>query len=187
MPFVTPGSLVNVCDCLMAGGTDRRNHSEVGSSYVHFNYTPHQDKATASLLGDVPHGVMLVAHGLVGQQQAYSAAARLFGRGISFPPRIGSDGRIAWSEGEQNVRESIRVILMTDDSGLKTSARNHLRGNVSRLVKGAVNTEVTMETSGGLTVNAIITNESVESLALDIGKPVSAIVKASHVILATKA
>jgi molybdate transport system regulatory protein len=79
------------------------------------------------------------------------------------------------------------VILMTDDSGLKTSARNHLNGTVSRLVKGAVNTEVTMQTSGGLTVNAIITNESVESLALDIGKPVSAIVKASHVILATKA
>lgn len=78
------------------------------------------------------------------------------------------------------------VILMTDDAGLKTSARNHLRGEVSRLVKGAVNTEVTMQTSGGLTVNAIITNESAESLGLDIGTPVSAIVKASHVILATK-
>lgn len=39
---------------------------------------------------------------------------RLFGRGISFPPRVGADGRIAWSEGEQNVREAIRVILMTD-------------------------------------------------------------------------
>ncbi|MGO9446325.1 MAG: TOBE domain-containing protein [Thiobacillaceae bacterium] len=78
------------------------------------------------------------------------------------------------------------VILMTDDSGLKTSARNHLRGVVSRLVKGAVNTEVTLQTSGGLTVNAIITNESVDTLGLDIGKPVSAIIKASHVILATK-
>lgn len=78
------------------------------------------------------------------------------------------------------------VILMTNDAGLKTSARNHLRGNVSRLLKGAVNTEVTMQTSGGLTVNAIITNESVDSLGLDIGKPVSAIVKASHVILATR-
>lgn len=39
---------------------------------------------------------------------------RLFGRGISFPPRVGADGRVAWSEGEQNVREAIRVILMTD-------------------------------------------------------------------------
>jgi UDP-N-acetylglucosamine/UDP-N-acetylgalactosamine diphosphorylase len=59
MPFVTAGSLVNLCDCLLAGGTSRKNHSEVGSSYVHFNFTPQQDKATASLIGDVPRGVML--------------------------------------------------------------------------------------------------------------------------------
>jgi hypothetical protein len=58
-PFVTLGSLINFCDCLMAGGTDRNHHSEVGSSYIHFNFTPNQDKATPSLIGDVPHGVML--------------------------------------------------------------------------------------------------------------------------------
>lgn len=58
-PFVTLGSLINFCDCLMAGGTGRKDHSEVGSSYIHFNYTPNQDKATASLIGDVPRGVML--------------------------------------------------------------------------------------------------------------------------------
>ena len=58
-PFVQLGSLVNFCDCLMAGGTSRKNHSEVGSSYIHFNYTPRQDKATPSLIGDVPRGVML--------------------------------------------------------------------------------------------------------------------------------
>ena len=39
---------------------------------------------------------------------------RLFGRGIAFPPRVGGDGRVAWSEGEVNVREAIRVILMTE-------------------------------------------------------------------------
>ena len=58
-PFVTLGSLINFCDILMAGGTSRTNHSEVGSSYIHFNYTSNQDKATASLIGDVAHGVML--------------------------------------------------------------------------------------------------------------------------------
>ena len=61
-PFVTLGSLINFCDCLMAGGTSRKNHSEVGSSYIHFNFTPNQDKATASLIGDVPNGVMLNQH-----------------------------------------------------------------------------------------------------------------------------
>jgi phage baseplate assembly protein W len=41
-------------------------------------------------------------------------AAAIFGKGLSFPPRVGPDGRMTWSEGEQNVRESIRVILMTN-------------------------------------------------------------------------
>ncbi|MDD3276487.1 MAG: hypothetical protein PHP93_05500 [Kiritimatiellales bacterium] len=59
LPFVTLGSLINFCDILMAGGTSRKNHSEVGSSYIHFNFTPNQDKATASLVGDVPRGVLL--------------------------------------------------------------------------------------------------------------------------------
>lgn len=58
-PFVTLGSLINFCDCLMAGGTSRKDHSEVGSSYIHFNFTPDGDKATPSLIGDVPRGVML--------------------------------------------------------------------------------------------------------------------------------
>ncbi|TFG15767.1 MAG: UDP-N-acetylglucosamine pyrophosphorylase [Promethearchaeota archaeon] len=58
-PFVTLGSIINFCDILMAGGTSRADHSEVGSSYIHFNYTPNQDKATASLIGDVARGVML--------------------------------------------------------------------------------------------------------------------------------
>lgn len=59
LPFVTLGSLINFCDALMSGGTSRKNHSEVGSSYIHFNYTPRQDKATASLIGDVAQGVLL--------------------------------------------------------------------------------------------------------------------------------
>jgi len=58
-PFVTLGSLINFCDCLMAGGTSRKDHSEVGSAYIHFNFTPDSDKTTASLIGDVPRGVML--------------------------------------------------------------------------------------------------------------------------------
>jgi phage baseplate assembly protein W len=41
-------------------------------------------------------------------------AGKVFGRGIAFPPRIGEDGRLAWSEGPENVRESIRIILMTE-------------------------------------------------------------------------
>lgn len=40
-------------------------------------------------------------------------AANLFGQGISFPLRLGADRRIAWSSGPDNIREMIRVILLT--------------------------------------------------------------------------
>lgn len=59
MPYVTVGSVVNFCDALMAGGTKRHDHSEVGSGVIHFNFTPSGTKATASLFGDVPRGVFL--------------------------------------------------------------------------------------------------------------------------------
>lgn len=39
--------------------------------------------------------------------------ADLYGRGLGFPLRVGADGRLAWSSGEQNVRESLRLILLT--------------------------------------------------------------------------
>ena len=39
---------------------------------------------------------------------------KIFGKGISFPPRIGPDGRVAWSSGVQNIKEAIRIILLTE-------------------------------------------------------------------------
>jgi phage baseplate assembly protein W len=38
---------------------------------------------------------------------------QLYGRSMSFPPRVGPDGRVAWSEGDTNIRESIEIILET--------------------------------------------------------------------------
>ena len=40
--------------------------------------------------------------------------ATTFGRGVSFPPRVDADGRVATSAGPDNVRQSIRIILMTE-------------------------------------------------------------------------
>ena len=62
MSFVTLGSLINCCDCLISGGRSRSNHTEVGSGFIHFNFTPwgeNGDKATPSLIGGVPQGVFL--------------------------------------------------------------------------------------------------------------------------------
>jgi phage baseplate assembly protein W len=36
-----------------------------------------------------------------------------YGKSLGFPPRVGPDGRLVWSSGEENVRESICIILRT--------------------------------------------------------------------------
>lgn len=41
-------------------------------------------------------------------------AGKVLGRGIAFPPRLGPDGRLAWSEGADNIREGIRIVLATE-------------------------------------------------------------------------
>jgi molybdate transport system regulatory protein len=66
---------------------------------------------------------------------------------------------------------------------MKISARNILRGTVSKLTKGAVNAEVELALEGGDRVVAIITNESAAHLGLVAGKRAYAILKASWVIL----
>src|SRR5580658_8735005 len=38
---------------------------------------------------------------------------RIYGQGLSFPPRVGPDGAMVWSSGELNVRECICTILRT--------------------------------------------------------------------------
>ena len=58
------------------------------------------------------------------------------------------------------------IVVVTDAEGARFSARNRLSGTVSRLVTGAVNTEVVIDLAGGGSVAAIITNESSKALAL---------------------
>jgi molybdate transport system regulatory protein len=76
-----------------------------------------------------------------------------------------------------------QVILVTDFSGYRLSARNQLQGVVSRIQKGAVNSEVIVQLKGGNSIAATITNESLETLELVEASPATAVFKASAVIL----
>ena len=75
------------------------------------------------------------------------------------------------------------VLVASDLGTARLSARNQLRGTVTRLQPGAVNAEVSIDIGGGLTVAAILTQESARSLALAPGTAVIAVFKASSVIL----
>lgn len=67
---------------------------------------------------------------------------------------------------------------------MKISARNTLAGTVKLIKKGAVNSEVVITLAGGAEVVSVVTNESVDNLALKVGGKAYAVIKASSVMLA---
>jgi molybdate transport system regulatory protein len=75
------------------------------------------------------------------------------------------------------------VIVGKGLDGTKLSARNVLAGEVTSFHDGAVNSEVAIKLAGGATVIASITKESIRALGLMQGDKVSAIVKASNVMI----
>ena len=75
------------------------------------------------------------------------------------------------------------VMVLTGEANVHFSARNQLTGKVVKLSKGAINSEVGIELSGGTVVYAVITNEAVLELGLREGITATALIKASHVVL----
>jgi molybdopterin-binding protein len=66
---------------------------------------------------------------------------------------------------------------------VKLSARNALKGKIEGIQKGAVTTTVKVDIGGGRHLTSSITNEASEDLALKVGDEVTAIIKASDVII----
>jgi bifunctional UDP-N-acetylglucosamine pyrophosphorylase/glucosamine-1-phosphate N-acetyltransferase len=128
-PYVTLGSLVNFCDCLLAGGSSRKDHSEVGSSYVHFNYTPDGDKTTASLFGDVPRGVML------NQPPIF-----LGGQGGAVGPlRVGYGSVVAaGSILRRDVVEDRRLVFASPARGMQRAHSPGVYNDLARIVRNNV-------------------------------------------------
>jgi molybdopterin-binding protein len=67
---------------------------------------------------------------------------------------------------------------------MKMSARNRLPGTITELVKGEAATRVSLQVGDNHMV-ALITTESAEELSLEVGKEVTALVKATDVMLLT--
>ena len=67
---------------------------------------------------------------------------------------------------------------------MRVSARNLLKGRIKQIEPGAVNSEIVLELPGGVEVVSIITNRSVKTLGLSVGKDAYAVIKASSVMIA---
>lgn len=76
------------------------------------------------------------------------------------------------------------AVMISPDIDIKTSASNKLVGILRKISKGAVNSDVVIDLKDDKTISAIITNASLNDLALRLGDPVCAFFKASNVILA---
>ncbi len=77
------------------------------------------------------------------------------------------------------------VLLAVDVARAKLSTRNRLEGTVARIEPGAVNSEVVVDLPAGGAIAAIVTKQSASALGLAVGKPVTALFKASSVIVGT--
>ncbi|WP_442107257.1 TOBE domain-containing protein [Pseudomonas sp. NUPR-001] len=79
------------------------------------------------------------------------------------------------------------VMLMTESSDIRLSARNCLQGTVLSVNDGAVNAEVVIELAGGTKIYSIVTRDAVAELGLAPGVSATAVIKASHIILGVPA
>lgn len=68
---------------------------------------------------------------------------------------------------------------------MKTSARNQYLGKVKSVKRGPINAEVILDIGGGDQLAAVITNDSVDHLALAPGMEAFALIKAPWVIVTT--
>ncbi len=67
---------------------------------------------------------------------------------------------------------------------MRISARNQIKGKVVEVTKGATTSHVRVDVGGGQIVTSSITNEAVDELGLKNGDNVTAVIKASNVMIA---
>ncbi|EIK6738921.1 TOBE domain-containing protein [Salmonella enterica subsp. enterica serovar Aqua] len=79
------------------------------------------------------------------------------------------------------------VTLATEDCGLKFSARNQFPGSITKITEGAVNATVHIKTDAGFNIVAVVTNESQDEMKLSADSRVIILIKASAVLIATRA
>jgi len=66
---------------------------------------------------------------------------------------------------------------------MKFSTRNVIKGKVIEVKEGAVAAKVKLDIGGGNTITSTITVDAVRDLALKVGDEVSALIKASSVMI----
>lgn len=75
-------------------------------------------------------------------------------------------------------------VMLSSEKVAGISARNQLSGTIDNVIKGIVNTEVTLVTETGEPIVSIITNESAKELGVVPGQKAVAIIKSTDIMIA---
>ena len=88
--------------------------------------------------------------------------------------------------GLKNGAEAVAIVKATEVmiglGELKLSARNQLKGKISAIEKGAVNSIISLDFADGNKMSSTISNGAVEELGLTVGMEALAVVKATSVM-----
>src|SRR4030043_1103782 len=91
----------------------------------------------------------------------------------------------------QRVESYLREVLADQEYwevlGLKISARNQLKGKVVSIEKDGITAKVKVEIKAPAVITAVITKEAVEDLGVKVGDEITAVIKATEVMIAKKA
>jgi molybdopterin-binding protein len=117
-------------------------------------------------------------------------AARLLGVSVDTVRRYADSGKLAGprTRGQQRLVDGKALARLAEqlepevDGEQVSSARNHLLGIVTRVVKDRVAAQVELR-CGPFRVVSLLTRESVDSLGLAPGVMAWAVVKATHVVV----
>ncbi|TCT33016.1 TOBE domain-containing protein [Martelella mediterranea] len=130
------------------------------------------------------HGVIeAVSHGAVNAEILLRIAPDVTIAVIVTEPSVANLGLEPGREAYALIKAST-PILLEDGNNVLSSARNRISGTVVSVEPGAVNAEVVLDIGGGKTLCAIITAKSAEAMAILPGKRMTALIKASQIILA---
>jgi len=119
------------------------------------------------------------------QNLTAAEAARALGISLDTLRRWDRDGRIETSRdsGNRRVVSAKEIDRLKGERGTHFSARNRLRGTVTDVRVEGLIAQVELLVDEPARVVAIVTADAVAELGLDVGKPATAVVKATSVMV----
>jgi molybdate transport system regulatory protein len=130
-----------------------------------------------------PGTIEQVIDGAINSEVTLKVSERLTIHAVVTRHSVAELGLAAGKPAMALIKSSFVILARAGEIG-RTSARNAVKGTLAKLDEGAVSTEITLDLGDGLTLVAVITRDSAQSLGFKLGERLVALIKAPHVILA---